>query len=546
MLPERRSCLGGLWVLLGLVGCRDAEPPRSAGPRDGQVDSACPAAPVPSAFRRLTHFEYASAIEDVFGITVDVATALPRDEVVEGFDNHAASLGVTDRHVEAYSKLAEELGVRVASHTAHLYGLAGCAGATPECARTLVSAVGSRLFRRPLTEPEVSRLTALFDGDFSEPGFGEGAELVIAALLQSPSFLYRHDQAALAVAAGAGSARSLASPQVLASRLSFLFWSSVPDATLADGAAGGRIESAEDVEREARRLWRDERTKRSLWHFHAQWLELSDFSSIEKNPRLFSFWDDELRRDLELETRHFVTAVAREGEGWLATLLTAPYTYANARLRDFYGLPAGASSEEAFVRVVFSASAPRAGLLTQGAVLSAHAEVDQSSPVVRGKFVGERFFCKLPPPPPPNLAVSSPVLDPRLTTRQRFDRHRSDPACASCHEFLDPIGFGFEHYDANGHYRDVEAGVPIDATGFLAGTDVDGAFDGAIELSTKLAASEDVRRCVVAYWFRYAFGREATQAEACTLDRLADILRASNGNLEELLVGLTQIEAFLR
>jgi Arc/MetJ-type ribon-helix-helix transcriptional regulator len=532
MVPERpRSRLIWALALLGLARCHAAEPDRARGPRDGQIDFSCSVAEVPSALRRLTRFEYAAAVEDVFGITVDVEV-----------DNHAASLGTNDRHVEALLMLAEEVSARIAGNPAGVFALGNCDGPSLRCAQTFANTLGSRLFRRPITEAELSRLTAMFSGDFSEQGLRQGAELVIAALLQSPSFLYRLDYAA--VAHGPAGERPLAAPEILASRLSFLFWNSVPDRELALAAASGRLANASDVKREARRLWSDARTRRSLWHFHSQWLGLADFGSTEKNLRLFEFWNQELRRDLLLETRHFVNAIAWEEDRRFATLLTAPYTFANPRLQEFYGL-ASASGEERFTRVSFPASAPRAGLLTHGSVLSVHASVEQTSPVARGKFIRERFFCATPPPPPPNIAVSLPALDPRLTTRQRFERHTADTACAGCHRLLDPIGFGFERYDASGHYRATEAGAPIDATGFLAGTDVDGAFDGAIELSQRLAASEDVRRCFVSHWFRYAFGREAAPEEACSLERLARVFRESDGDLEELVVGLTQLEAFL-
>ena len=542
-LRSWRAC--GLGVAFALIGCRNDGAEGDNGPRAGQIDYACRVAKVPSTLRRLTRFEYAAALEDVFGITVEIEALLPRDEVVEGFDNHAESLGVTDLHVEAYLKLAEQVGARVAGDPALLFAHGACGDFDVECGRTLVTSWGTRLFRRSLTDRELAQLVSLFAGDFSEPGIREGTELVISALLQSPSFLYRLDGAVTAAVDDSAGARPLASPETLASRLAFLFWSSVPDRELAAAAASGRLASAKDVAREARRLWKDERTKRSLWHFHEQWLGLSDFRDVEKNPRLFAFWDPELRRDLALETRLFVLAVLRQDDARLTTLLTAPYTFANARLRDFYGLGPGSADDDVFEQVAFPASAPRGGLLTQGSLLSAHAEVDQTSPVLRGKFVVERFFCKSPPPPPPNLAVSPPVLDPRLTTRQRFERHRTDPGCAGCHQFLDPVGFGFEHFDASGHYRETEGGAPIDARGFLVGTDVDGEFDGAIALSHKLAASEDVRRCVVSHWFRYAFGRAESPEESCSLERLADVFRDSRGSLEELVVGLTQLEAFL-
>jgi hypothetical protein len=141
--------------------------------------------------------------------------------------------------------------------------------------------------------------------------------------------------------------------------------------------------------------------------------------------------------------------------------------------------------------------------------------------------------------------VSPPRLDPRKTTRERFAEHRADPSCAGCHELLDPVGLIFEHYDAVGQYRETEADVPIDATGYLADTDVPGAVNGVVDLGERLARSADVRRCVVKQWFRYAFARAETDEDACTLDALDQAFSASGGDLGELVVALTQTGPFL-
>ena len=184
--------------------------------------------------------------------------------------------------------------------------------------------------------------------------------------------------------------------------------------------------------------------------------------------------------------------------------------------------------------------------MTQGSLLSRHAKADQTSPIHRGKFIRERFFCTTPPPPPPDLVVSPPRLDPRKTTRERFAEHRADPGCRSCHELLDPLGYAFEHYDAVGAYRTSESGLPVDASGEIVGTDVDGAIDGVSDLAERLASSEQVRACVVSQWFRFAYGRAETEGDACTLDKLQHAFAASDGDLRELLVQLTQTNLFLR
>jgi hypothetical protein len=179
--------------------------------------------------------------------------------------------------------------------------------------------------------------------------------------------------------------------------------------------------------------------------------------------------------------------------------------------------------------------------------LSSLATANQTSPIHRGKFIREQFFCTIPPPPPPDLAVFPPPLDAanRVTTRERFAQHRDDPACSSCHELLDPVGFGFEHFDATGRYRESEGSNAIDASGYLVGTDVDGPFDGVRGLSEKLLASAQVKRCVTTQWFRYAFGRGETAGDECTLARLTQVFTDSGGDLKLLMLALTQTTPFL-
>ena len=313
-----------------------------------------------------------------------------------------------------------------------------------------------------------------------------------------------------------------------------------------DRVAQGGLTSASDVENEARRLLDDVRARRGVLHFYTQWLGLSDFSTIEKDRRRFPIWNDSLRVNLGLETSRFVEGVLWEDDARFETLLTAPYTFANAALEDYYGLPIAAPDSEELRRVDFAAGIPRAGLLSQGSILSMQAKPDQTDPIHRGKFIREQFLCDVPPPPPPNLAPIPPALAADQTTRARFEQHRADPSCAGCHAYLDPVGLVFEHYDAIGQYCATEAETPIDASGYIQGTDVQGAIDGVPELTERLTHSADVRQCVIKHWFRYAFGRGETDADSCTLAQLDRVMQDSHGNLRELLIALTQTAAFLR
>jgi len=188
----------------------------------------------------------------------------------------------------------------------------------------------------------------------------------------------------------------------------------------------------------------------------------------------------------------------------------------------------------------------RAGLLTLGALLAFHAHSDQTSPVHRGQLVRERLLCDPVSPPPPEFDISVPKVDEGATARERFAQHSRNIACSGCHAKLDPIGFGFEHFDGVGRFRAQEAdGRPVDASGELSDTDVDGRFVGVPELAAKLARSEQVRDCYVTQWFRFAQGRGEAEADRCSIATLREAFVGSGGSVRELLVAMTQTDAFL-
>lgn len=542
--PRFFAGISGLLAALALgPGCSSDsknEPPAGGG---NAIDLSCPGEALsPAPLRRLTRFEYQNALSDVLGSDVVAEDFFPKDEVALGFDNQAGTLGTTDLHVEGYLEVATQIAESLASDPAKVSGISGCAEENAECLRALAGALGKRLLRRPLSEAELD-LHLESAGDLETPeGFTEGVVRVVGTLLQSPEFLYRFERTA---AEGATGASELASPWVLASRLSFLLWGSVPDQALLDAASTDTLATPADVEREARRLLADPRARRGLLHFYLQWLELSDFSVVEKDRVLFDRWDDDLRSELGRETTRFLEAILWEDDARFETMLTAPYTFANAVLSDFYDLPIDDPEATELTRKDFAAGVPRTGLLTHASILSTQAKQNQTDPIHRGKFLRTQFFCTEPPPPPADLVVSPPVLDPRKTTRDRFAEHREDDSCAGCHDLLDPAGLVFEHYDAIGRYRETENGAPIDATGYLAETDVTGTIDGVPDLAGRLAESGDVRRCVIKQWFRYTFGRGETENDACTLDKLEQVFVRTHGDLNELIVALTQTAPFL-
>ncbi|HEX6272379.1 MAG TPA: DUF1592 domain-containing protein [Polyangiaceae bacterium] len=530
-----------LAALVG-TGCASDATEKPAGGKK-QTDLSCPSEPrSPAPLRRLTRFEYQNAVTDVFGTELPLDDLFPRDEVALGFDNQAGTLSTTDLHVQGYLEAATSIAEWLVAEPARLAAISGCDAQDAGCLAALVESLGRRLLRRPLAGSELDGYLEAA-GDASSPAaFAEGAVRTIAMLLQHPEFLYRFER----IASDAPSdGAPLASPYVLASRLSFLFWGSVPDPSLLDAAASNALATRADVEREARRLVSDGRARRGLLHFYLQWLELSDFELVDKDRGLFTRWDDALRDELGRETTRFLEAVLWEDDARFETLLTAPYTFANAVLADFYGLPVDDPEQSELTKWNFGAGVPRRGLLTHASILSTQAKANQTDPIHRGKFVRTQFFCTEPEPPPPDLVVSAPVLDPRKTTRERFAQHREDESCSGCHDQLDPVGLIFEHYDAIGRYRETENGLPVDSRGYISESDILDDIDGVPELAGRLAESAEVRRCMVKQWFRYTFGRGETDADTCTLDKLEDVFVETRGDLNELLVALTQTDPFL-
>jgi len=215
----------------------------------------------------------------------------------------------------------------------------------------------------------------------------------------------------------------------------------------------------------------------------------------------------------------------------------------NADLAAFYGITGPTSAK--FEKVDLD-PAERSGFLTHASLLALNAKTNQSSPVHRGKFVREMLLCQMMPNPPNDKEIVPPEIDPKATTRQKFDQHSADPYCASCHHLMDPIGFGFEHYDGIGSWRDKDHGFPVDSKGELTGTeDVDGTFDGVPELAKKLAESQEVRQCIATQWFRFGYGRKEADEDACSLQKVDEAFAAAGYDIKELIVALTQTDAFM-
>ena len=538
-----KCCL--LFAAVFVAGCNGAI--GGSGERainDGVAKSLCV---VDTPIRRLTRFEYNQTVRDLLGDTSNPADVLPPEEEVAGFNNQAAALTSSDLLIEQYMKVAEDVGARAVLDMGALLpdcdpGLEG----DDTCALSFIQDFGRRAFRRPLSQTEVERLKSVFDWALNDADLGrfeDGIQLVIETTLQSPSFLYRPEL---------GGETPIEGDIVpftsweMATKLSYMLWNTMPDAALFEAAEADELRTQEQIAAQANRMLDDDKARDLIRNFHTQWLLLTHLDSVTKDASVYPAFNGSLRPLWTEEIQAFVEHVILEGDGSLQTLLTADFSFMNEALASFYGDDVLDSVTGSEFRQVQLDSNRRAGFLTSAGLMATHANVNQSSPVFRGKFVREQLMCNTLPLPPNDLVIEPPELDPTKTTKEQFEEIGANPACAGCHTLMNPIGFIFEHYDGVGQWRDQQNGMDIDAVGQVVQTDdIDGDYDGAIELASALAGSTQVQECVSSQWFRFAYNRTVTQEDSCSVEQLNDVFRASNFNVRELLVALTQTNAFL-
>jgi hypothetical protein len=487
----------------------------------------------------MTRVEYNNTVFDLLGDDTQPALSFALEEEALGFNNNAANLVTSAALAERYMLGAEGIAARRITPGSPLIGCDPVSGGVAACAQQFIERFGKRAYRRPLRTEESALLFEQFNAGAADGTFEDGLRMVVETALQSPQFLYRVE---LGLPANTGEAVVRLDAWETASRLSYLLWGSMPDEALFAAAEQGALTTSEQVAEQARRLLGSDKARAWVGNFHEQWLDYDRIANVGKDAATYPDWSPEIGQLMREETRAFLDVAVFGSSAGLTTLLTSPVTFLDHRLAAFYGLsgPAG----DAFERVTAPAD-QRAGVLTLGTLLTVNAHSNQTSPVHRGKLVRERLLCQNIPPPPPNVMIKAPEPDPNSTTRQRFAQHSADGACKACHKLMDPIGFGFENYDGLGRYRATENQVAVDAAGELTGTDVDGPFTGVAELAQKLASSEQVADCYATQWFRFAYGRGETEADACSLGVLRSRLQASGGSVQELLVALTQTDAFL-
>lgn len=491
--------------------------------------------PARKTLRRLTHSQYNHTVRDLLGDETRPADQFPKEDFVHGFTNQAEGQSLSPLLAEAYAKAAERVA-RAAFRGGDSRKLIPCEP-TPECRARFVREFGRRAFRRPLEPRESARYETLFA---RESDLTKGAELVIQAMLQSPHFLF-HTQTG-----GYG----------VANRLSYFLWDTMPDETLFRAAARGDLDTAQGIEKQVRRMLDDDRAKDALDEFLAQWIRFDRLRNAIRDRRLFPEFTNELVSAMTEETlRLFRSLVWHDGN--FLEFFTARYSFLTPELARLYGVP---EPKDLWARVEFGPDSERAGIFGQGTFLALTSKPADTSPTERGLFIREHFLCQGVPPPPPGVnATLPPVTDERpMSNRERLQIHLSNAACAGCHTLVDPIGFGFEKFDAIGKYREkqkitlyptfdemktkrkskpTEHLVDLDTGGSVRGLK-ESEFHSPRELADRLARETVCQKCVVKQLFRYANGRTEQAEDQPAIDRAFERFRNSRFRFRELIIAI--------
>lgn len=535
------GCLGNVGNLDG-SGETETEKPPGKPP----IPATCEAGvvyPGRAPLRRLTRFEYNKTVRDLLKDTTDPAFSLPSEDSGNGFGNDADTLSMSSLLAEQLGTVAEGVAQRATATPEALAKLAPCAsnvtaGDEDACARTIIENLAPLAYRRPLADGEADELFTLYSVGRKDSTFAVGVATVIEGLLQSPDFLYRIEWGA-----PDPERPELIRPSgdEMATRLSYLLWGTMPDETLRLAAQAGELSTKEGVRAHAERMLDDDQSRPVIRFFFDNLLPISNLADLERSAEDFPTFSRSIGALMREETQQFLQHEIFEGTGTWPSILTAPYSYMNEPLAKFYGISDVTGDE---FRKVELDTTQRLGLLTQGGVMAGTTHSNLTNPVTRGSFVLKQLMCISIRLPTGDILEQVKPPDPYsgATARDRFSQHSEQEVCATCHKFMDPVGFALENYDAVGQFRTTENGVEIDPSGTVP--DTLGDVSGPIDLAQKLAGSEEVQSCFAKRWSEYGYGLTLRPEDKCTAEAVTTAFKASGYNVKQLLIELTQTDAF--
>ncbi|MBZ5674410.1 MAG: DUF1592 domain-containing protein [Acidobacteriia bacterium] len=410
------------------------------------------------------------------------------------------------------------------------------ASAELPCARTILTSLARRAYRRPVTGADLENLLSFYQSARNKKNFDAGIENALRLILTNPKFLFRTETDPAGAAPGS---MHPVSDLELASRLSFFLWSTIPDDQLITVASQGKLKDPAVLEQQVKRMLADDRSEALVKNFAGQWLMLRNLPNVQPDPNEFPNFDDNLRQAFRRETEMFFGSIMRDDRNVL-DLLTADYTFVNERLAKHYGIPGVYGSQFRRVKVTDEA---RRGLLGQGSILTVTSEANRTSPVKRGKFILEAILGTPPPAPPPGVPpLKENEGAQALSVRARLEEHRKSPACSGCHAVMDPLGFSLENFDGVGEWRTKEPGGAVDPTGQLAdGTKVDGpvALRNAI-----MKHPEQFVRTLTEKMLTYGLGRGLEYYDMPTVRGIARDAERNDYKFSSIVLGIVKSTPF--
>ena len=506
------------------------------GDGDGEGD-ACQRDQSGAVVRRLSTVEYINTVDDTLGIDIGAAAAeqLPSDLRSDGFSNQVTGLLVTFDHVEAYHDLAQSIVEQLDVPTL-LADVSDCADFGQACETSFIEGVGVRVWRRPLLASEVDSLRAIFSATLEEgDDFVTGAGFVLEAMLQAPQFIYRIEDEIEGGGSGApGDVRSLSDYEV-ASRLSYLLWSSSPDELLFEAAAAGQLQATEQIEAQVDRMLLDPRARETALRYIGDWLALDGLPSINRDPALYPDFNVELAHDMREETLRVAEELLWDRQAPLVDLLTADFTWATPELATLYGVePIG----EGWQRYELANVPHRRGILTHAGIQAINGHGNRPSIVERGLFILRGMLCSSVSAPPADLDTSMSELEEGKSPRYYSEARLANDSCNVCHNQFDPMGWAFERFDGIGAWSlEDEFGNALQEDGWLVvpGTGEQVPFATAVEFAEVLAADASAARCVgVRKPLQFAVGRPLSQGDSCVADEVAEAAAANGGSYHAL------------
>jgi hypothetical protein len=496
------------------------------------------------AVHRLNNTEYDNTIRDLIGVAAGARSSFIPDEKAHGFDNIAAAGGVTSAQFEQYFNAAQTLADKAFADTATRGRIMTCTptgAADTTCIKTIVRTFGRRAYRRALETAEVDALAKLATDAIT---LGEditgGIKHVVRTVLASPSFLYRIE---FDPDPKSPTPRKLNGYE-LASRLSYLHWSTMPDEQLFGLAETGELLKDDVLSAQIDRLLADNRATEFTNNFAGQWLGMQSFSAHQVEGTVFPTWDEPLRAAMLKEGLMYFNEFLT-GARPMTEFFTADINFVDAKLAAFYGIPGG----DAQMKKVTHTADQRIGFLGLGSYLTQTSFAYRTAPTLRGHWVLENLLCEHVPPPPATVPeldnAGTPVtMTQSQNVRERLKVHREDPQCAGCHNVLDPIGLGLENFDAIGRYRTkYPNGDDVDASGVMPTGET---FNGLPALAALLGRSSDTRLvdCTVEKLMTYALSREMGAQDKPALTKIRDAWKQQGLNLRNLLKTVIMSDSF--